>query len=369
MLLIIVSLVVALVLGVFLYLTLSPQFGSSPTQKQRDRFASSPNYNDGKFSNLGGVDMKMSFEDLLKSTKGYFSNQPHTLPEKEITVEKMDSMAIADYRGPTRLIWFGHSTFLVQTGDKNILIDPMFGEVPAPNPLFGTARFSKSLPLSVEQLPKIDAVIFSHDHYDHLDYSSVMRLKHKVTKFFTPLGLGAHLTSWGVKETDIVEMDWWETTAYLGLGLVCTPAQHFSGRGIGDKGNTLWSSWIIKTESENIFFSGDSGYGAHFKEIGRKYGPFNFAMMECGQYNEMWKEIHMMPEETAQASVDVKALRMMPIHWAAFKLATHPWTEPVERVSRKAKELGIDMITPKIGQPIYIQNEEDLTEKWWLDFY
>lgn len=357
-----------LALIIFLFVTVSPQFGGKPTPIQKERFATSPHYNNGKFSNLGGVDMKMSFKDILKSTMGYFSSRPNTIPEKGITVQKIDSTAIADYRGATRLIWFGHSTFLLQTSGKNILIDPMFGEVPAPNPMLAKSRFSKNLPIAIEQLPKIDAVIFSHDHYDHLDYGSVLRLKDKVDTFFTPLGLGSHLTAWGVPENAIVEMDWGDTTSYRGLDLVCTPAQHFSGRGFNDKGNTLWSSWIIKTATEDIFFSGDSGYGPHFKEIGKKYGPFDFAMMECGQYNEMWKEIHMMPEETAQASIDVRAKRMMPIHWAAFKLATHPWTEPVERVSKKAKELGLPMITPKIGEPIYIGDNELSTEKWWLNF-
>ena len=146
----------------------------------------------------------------------------------------------------------------------------------------------------------------------------------------------------------------WHTITYLGLGLVFIVMKYFSDKDICDTGPILWRTCIIMTERENTFFSGDSGYGAHVKKIGRKYGPFNFTMMECGQYIEMWKEIHMIPGETAQASVDVQALRIMPIHWAAFKLAMHPWTEPVEPVSRKAKDLGIDMITPKIGKPIYI---------------
>ncbi|WP_419212885.1 MBL fold metallo-hydrolase [Maribacter sp. X9] len=364
----IIGVVVFLLLSVFLFTVLSPQFGGKPTEKQRERYTTSPQYTNGKFSNTGGVDSKLGFKDILKTMKGYFVPRPNTIPDKNITVKKIDSTDIATYTGATRLIWFGHSTFLVQVKGKNILIDPMFGRVPAPNPMLGTNRFSNNLPIEIEKLPEIDAVIFSHDHYDHLDYGSVMVLKDKVGKFFTPLGVGAHLKAWGVPDNAIVEMDWWDETSYLGIDLICTPAQHFSGRGLNDKGNTLWSSWILRTDKENIFFSGDSGYGTHFEEIGNKYGPFDFAMMECGQYNELWKEIHMMPEETAQASVDVRAKRMMPIHWAAFKLAMHPWTEPVERVSVKAKEIGVDMITPKIGQLIYVQENDDLSEKWWLNF-
>lgn len=368
MVLIIVVALGVLVLSVFLFTTLSPQFGGKPTKAQKALYATSSNYVDGKFINVGDIDSNLSLGDMLKSLKGYFSPQPRTIPDHNIKVDKIDSTDVADYNGKTRLIWFGHSTFLLQTSGLNILIDPMFGEVPAPNSMLGTSRFSKNLPISIAQLPKIDVVVFSHDHYDHLDYESVLLLKEKVGRFIAPLGLGVHLMEWGVPAANIIELDWWNKTNHLGIEFICTPAQHFSGRGLGDKGKTLWSSWVINTKEERIFFSGDSGYGSHFTEIGNKYGPFDFAMMECGQYNELWKEIHMMPEETAQASIDVKAKQMMPIHWASFKLAMHPWTEPVERVSVKAAELGVKMITPKIGQPIYLDEKGSTYEEWWLEF-
>lgn len=368
MVLIIVVVLGVLVLSIFLFTTWSPQFGGKPTSEQKELYSVSPNYVEGKFINIGGVDSNLSFGDMVKTLKGYFSPQKNTIPDKNINVDKIDSTDIADYAGETRLIWFGHSTFLLQTSGKNVLIDPMFGEVPAPNPILGTSRFSKKLPIAIEKLPKIDAVVFSHDHYDHLDYQSILLLKNKVDKFITPLGVGTHLAAWGVSQTKIIELDWWNKTSFLGIEFICTPAQHFSGRGLGDKGNTLWSSWVINTDKEKIFFSGDSGYGSHFAEIGNKYGPFDFAMMECGQYNELWKEIHMMPEETAQASLDVKAKLMMPIHWGAFKLAMHPWTEPVERLSIKAKELGVELVTPKIGQPIYLDEKEIVLNEWWLNF-
>ena len=364
----ILGLVGVLVLAVFLFVTLSPQFGASPSKAQFASYAKSAQFKDGKFHNIGGVESNIAFGDLFKVIKGYFVPQPHTVPDENISVEKIDSIRIADYVGDTRMFWFGHSTFLLQTQGKNILIDPMFGEVPAPNPMLGTPRFSKNLPIDIDELPKIDAVIFSHDHYDHLDYGSVKRIKDKVDAFYTPLGLGAHLSSWGVPKENITEMDWWDESDFLGMKLICAPAQHFSGRGFGDKGSTLWSSWIFKTGTEAIFFSGDSGYGPHFKEIGEKHGPFDFAMMECGQYNELWKEIHMMPEETAQAGLDVKAERIMPIHWGAFKLAMHPWTEPIERVSKKAQELGLPLITPRIGEPIYVNEKNSGSKNWWTNY-
>ncbi|NHF58742.1 hypothetical protein FK220_005285 [Flavobacteriaceae bacterium TP-CH-4] len=362
------ALVVFLVIVAVLFLNFSPQFGGTPNEADRTRFTHSENYKEGVFVNRDGVTMEMGFDKFFKSLTGYFSPQPNTKPERDLSVEKIDSLNIADYEGPTRMIWFGHSTFLLQMNGKILLIDPMFGLVPAPHPWLGANRFSAELPIAMEKLPKIDAVIFSHDHYDHLDYGSVQLLKDKVARFYVPLGVGAHLREWGVSEDIIVESDWWDEIQFQDLKFICAPAQHFSGRGLNDRGKTLWCSWIIQSTKENIFFSGDSGYGLHFKEIGAQYGPFDFAMMECGQYNELWKEIHMMPEETVQAGIDVQAQTIMPIHWGSFKLAMHPWTEPVERLTQKANELGIPWTVPKIGEPIYLNGDKPIQEDWWTNF-
>ena len=359
------GLIVLLVLSTVLFLYLSPEFGGSPTKEQKAIYVKSDNYADGKFVNRNDVNLDMSFGDMRKMLTGYFSPPPNTVPKQNIPTKKIDSLEIATHKDSTRLVWFGHSTFLLQIENKNILIDPMFGKVPAPHPTLGNNRFSKELPIEVEKLPLIDAVLISHDHYDHLDYGSIKKLKEKVKMFYTPLGVGAHLHEWGIEKERIVELDWWQETTFDNLIFRCTPAQHFSGRGLNDRANTLWSSWIIQSEHDNIFFSGDSGYGPHFKEIGDKYGPFDFAMMECGQYNELWPEIHMFPEETAQAGIDVQAKLIMPIHWGAFKLGMHPWTEPVERISKKADELGIEMIIPKIGEPIEFYNSSGIKSTWW----
>ncbi len=365
----ILGILLLFVFGVIvLFVNLSPQFGGSVSKEQRKGYAQSKNFRDGVFKNKEDVKMEMGFNGFVKGIRGYFGPQPNTAPKKNISVEKIDSLEIAQYSGPTRLIWFGHSAFLLQIKNKNILIDPMFGEVPAPHPLLGKNRFSKELPIEVKRLPQIDAVIFSHDHYDHLDYGSIQLLKDKVGMFYVPLGVGVHLQEWGIEKERIAELDWWDEIHFQDLKFKCAPAQHFSGRGLTDRGKTLWSSWAIASDEENIFFSGDSGYGPHFKEIGERFGPFDFAMMECGQYNELWKEIHMMPEETAQAGIDVKAKKIMPIHWGAFKLAMHPWIEPVERVSKKAEELGIPVLVPKIGEPIYLQTTETYQYNWWDNF-
>lgn len=360
-------LIAVIFIAVILFINLSPEFGGSATKEQKKEFATSKNYKDGKFINLGGIKMTMTFSNFTKMLQLYFSPQPHSIPKNNIGVKKIDSLNIANYKDKTRLIWFGHSTFLLQMNNKNILIDPMFGDVPAPHPMLGNTRFSKELPIEIEKLPKIDAVILSHDHYDHLDYGSIQKLKGKVSKFYTPLGVGAHLVEWGIPKDNITELDWWQENTLGDLKLVCTPAQHFSGRGLNDGAATLWSSWIIQSDTENIFFSGDSGYGSHFKEIGEKYGPFNLGLMECGQYNDLWSEIHMMPEETAQAGVDVKAEAIMPIHWGAFKLAMHSWTDPVERVIKKGKSLNISVIVPKIGETISLEENQIYSSDWWKE--
>ena len=351
-----------------LFINLSPEFGGKATDQQELEYTSSENYKEGKFVNTNEVQLDMSLRDMGKSIIGFLRSQPNTVPEDGLPVKEIDSLNITNYKGSTRLIWFGHSSFLLQMNNKNILIDPMLGVVPAPHPMLGSKRFSKELPIEIEKMPAIDAVLISHDHYDHLDYGSIKKLKDKVKMFYTPLGVGVHLQKWGIEKERIIELDWWQETTFEGLNFICTPAQHFSGRGLTDRTKTLWSSWIIQSSNENIFFSGDSGYADHFKEIGEKYGPFDFAMIECGQYNEMWPDIHMFPEETVQAGLDVKAKTIMPIHWGGFKLAMHTWKDPIERVSKTAKELDMDLVTPRIGESIFLKGNDDLKDMWWKDY-
>jgi len=363
---IVLSLIALLIIIGVLFINLSPQFGGVASKQQQELFSKSKHYKDGKFLNNGGVKMEMSFKDSFKAMWILFKSNSNAKPNKNIAVQKIDSITIANYNSKTRFIWFGHSTFLLQIKGKNLLIDPMFGDVPAPNPLLGNKRFSNRLPIEIEKLPSIDAVLITHDHYDHLDYESIQKLKSKVNMFYTPLGIGIHLLKWGVEKERIIELDWWQEIKFDELTIRCTPAQHFSGRGISDREKTLWCSWIIQSDEENLFFSGDSGYASHFKEIGDQYGPFDFAFMECGQYNNLWPLVHMLPEETAQAGLDIKAKKMMPIHWGAFKLASHSWTDPVERISKKAKELNVDLVIPKIGEIVEIglNNSEEIYP-WW----
>ncbi len=370
MLLSILGLIGVLIVIYFLFVNFYPTFGGDVSEDRQALYQSSKQFKKDKFVNTKNVPKDPSFSDMLKiSKKFFFEKVENGRPKNELKVQKIDSVNIVNYDGEARLIWFGHSAFLLQLDGKNILIDPMFSDVPAPHPWLGGKRFSKELPIAIEKLPKIDAIIISHDHYDHLDYESIKKLKSKVEAYFVPLGVGVHLEAWDIKSSKITELDWWQETKFKGIELACTPAQHFSGRKFNNGQSTLWASWVIKSNQTSLYFSGDSGYGSHFKQIGEKYGPFDFAMMECGQYNKMWPDIHMFPEETAQAGVDVQAKTIMPIHWGAFKLALHSWTDPIERVTNKANEMELDLITPQIGEPIVIKDSMQNRHKdWWVNY-
>lgn len=361
-------LIVAIVAAYLLFVNFYPTFGGDVSEADRERYSLSENHRNGAFVNKNPVPKEMSFGEMLKlSRKFFFEKVPNARPSEDLSVQTIDSSAIVNYNSPTRLIWFGHSSFLLQMEKKTILIDPMLGEVPAPHPMLGQKRFNSEAPIEIHKIPAIDAVIISHDHYDHLDYKSIKELKDRVKMFFVPLGVGVHLQAWGVPEDKILELDWWQEVEFGELTFACTPAQHFSGRKFNNRMSTLWSSWVILSDKERLFFSGDSGYSDHFKEIGKAYGPFDFAMLECGQYNERWPDIHMFPEETAQAGLDVQAKSIMPIHWGAFKLALHEWTDPIIRVKAKASELGIPLVTPEIGEPILIQELPAPQSDWWTD--
>jgi len=363
MILIIIAIVIGIVVvGTALFLNLSPQFGASKQAIQTSRVLNSPNFRDGKFVNAEETVVMTNFK--ISTLPEYFTNEGK-VPDFEIPVEKILPNEISNFDDSlTRVTWFGHSTILLETAGKTIFIDPMLGMVPAPVSWAGSSRFNPNLPIDIEALPFIDVVLISHDHYDHLDYGSIMQLKEKVGKFYVPLGVGAHLRSWGVAADKISEMDLWDSETFGELTFISTPSRHFSGRGLFDRSSTLWCSWVIQTENTNIFFSGDGGYGNHFKKIGDKFGPFDFAMMECGQYNEQWSQIHLLPEEVPQALLDLQCQVFMPIHWGAFKLALHDWAEPVESLKKAINSDEVTMATPKIGEQ-FIIGESIPMDEWW----
>ncbi len=355
-----------LLISGILFLNFYPSIGGSQSVEKIEVFKKSGHYEKDVFVNQIHTSMDMGFGKFISIMKDWIVGVPKQSPEKPLPVLPVDSMTIVSkHDSLVRVTWFGHSAFLLEFNGKNILLDPMLGEVPGPHPWLGPSRFTNGIPIEIDKLPQIDAVIFSHDHYDHLDYNSVLKLKDKVKQFYMPLGVGSHLLAWGVSENKIHELNWWDETILDEIQLVCAPARHFSGRGILDRNATMWASWVIKSKNFTIYFSGDGGYGPHFKEIGEKYGPFDFTMLECGQYDKRWESIHMMPEQTAQAALDLNTKMMMPIHWGSFVLALHSWKDPVERLTKKAQELGVSVITPKIGEQ-FLLNEIIIDDNdWW----
>lgn len=361
-----ICITVILIIGV-LFLNLSPQFGGKHTKQDIKRFKTSQHFKEKRFVNLEPTKTFPSLSDFGKLMKEMSREVSDLSPSKQLPVQNVPKSKLKCISMQTRVIWFGHSALLLEIAGKRLLIDPMLSNTASPHPWFGSKRFTKKLPIMIENLPRIDAVIFSHDHYDHLDYETIQKIKSKVGRYYTPLGVGTHLQSWGIAKEDITELDWWQEVTFDNLTLVATPARHFSGRRLTDSNKTLWASWVIKSKDENIYFSGDSGYGNHFKDIGEKYGPFDLALMECGQYNDNLAEfpIHMLPEETVQAGIDVKAKNVMPVHWASFCLNRHPWKEPAERFVIKATALKLNVVTPVIGQVIYLNQLDNVNEFWW----
>ncbi|MEJ2639324.1 MAG: MBL fold metallo-hydrolase [Desulfosarcinaceae bacterium] len=243
-----------------------------------------------------------------------------------------------------------------------LLTDPVFEKRVS---ILGPTRFNSEVPVAMDQLPDIDAVIISHDHYDHLNRFSIRGLKEKTRCFIVPLGVGARLERWGVPAGRIVELDWWqEHHLNEALMVAATPAQHFSGRGLGDRNQTLWASWVMETKHHRLFFSGDSGYFEGFKEIGTIYGPFDLTLMECGAYHKAWADVHMFPEETVQAHLDLKGAVLHPIHWGTFNLSLHPWHEPMERLTAAAKASGVRTATPVVGDTTLL-GEHIPSTHWW----
>ena len=354
-----------IIMGGTAFVNMSPEFGGTHTKADIERYETSGNFKEGIFHNLTPVNMNMGAKNIVSLTYDYLFNASDRAPKNVPEVEKLDTNSFFKNDENFSFVWFGHSTLLIKLDGKTILIDPMFSDVPAPHPALGNSRYQKELPMNVEESPNIDYVLISHDHYDHLDYQSIQTLKQKVKHFYVPLGIGAHLLEWGIDQDKIQEFDWWEKSIINNYEFVFAPARHFSGRGPLNRFSTLWGSWIIKSENKNIYFSGDSGFGDHFKTIGEKYGPFDLAFLECGQYNELWPDVHMMPEETTQAALDLNAKSVMPIHWGSFTLALHTWTDPIERLLKDATKFGLPIVAPKVGEIVSMSDGIPNLNHWW----
>lgn len=360
-----IILIIVCITGIaFVYF--SPQFGRKVSLQQKNTYALLTNYKDGKFINPEKISMKVNTKTLMAMMKEMLNPDPNVSPRNDVIVAKISKEILNGSADSTcQIFWLGHSSFLIRLDGKTILIDPVFSKKTGPHTWVGRKKYNSQMPIDLHLIPHVDAVLISHDHYDHLDYESIVKLKNNTDWFFVPLGVGNHLKSWKVNSNKILEMNWWEESSLDGIQIAFTPSRHMSGRGFTDQSATLWGSWVINGLDKKIYFSGDGGYGKHFKEIGHKYGPFDIGLMECGQYNKLWANVHMMPEESVQAGVDVCAKKIMPIHWGSYRLATHDWLEPVERFTKKAKEVNVQTITPKIGEKVKLDHLVILSNQWW----
>ncbi|WP_237332513.1 MBL fold metallo-hydrolase [Zobellia amurskyensis] len=307
------------------------QFGGKLTNVSTERYSQSENWKDGKFLNLEETSMSINFWEIPKLLYKQFTDTKKREPAAPLPVTSFNKKSFLLDDVPFKYIWYGHSVILMRMNAKTILIDPMLGSNASPIAPFKTKRFSENTLDLIEDFPEIDLMILSHDHYDHLDYDSIVKLKRKTKKYYVALGVKRHLVAWDIDPELITEFDWWNDATFNDIQITFTPSRHFSGRGLTDRAKSLWGGWTFKTANHNIWFSGDSGYGSHFKEIGEKLGPFDFGFMENGQYNEKWHQIHMFPEESVQAALDAGVKKVMPVHWAGFALAQHSWKEPADR--------------------------------------
>lgn len=364
-LVVLLTLIILMAIGLYVFLK-TPIFGEHPNAEQIKSFVNSPQFNSNteEFQNrrpevFAEMRANMSIPTMLAE---WFEDRSSGRPEQLLPEVKPDLNAFLAPSDDTKLIWFGHSSFLLNMSGTIIMVDPMFSKVASPLGLIGQ-RFQPPV-LSLEELPPIDIVLLSHDHYDHLDMGSIRYFADKDISFVAPLGLSSHLRRWGVPETQIVEKDWWETHVIDDVEFIAAPSQHFSGRDGIKNNSTLWASWIIRNETSNLYFSGDSGFDTHFKTIGERYGPFDLALVEDGQYNPRWPAVHLFPEEAAKASVDLKATRAMPVHWGMFELSYHAWHDPITRFSKALAVTDVALVTPLIGEVIEI-NDQLTNKNWW----
>lgn len=339
------------------------QFGGKVTKELEAQYEKSANWKDGKFQNLEETKMDITlgkipgviYKQLTKKGQHPEANLP-ILPFAKETF-----LATAAH---AKFIWYGHSVVLMRMHGKTILIDPMLGRDTTPIAPFANKRFSTNSLSLIDDFPEIDLILLTHDHYDHLDYDSIQKLKPKTKKYFVALGLKRHLVRWGVEADLITEFDWWNEQVLGDMQITFTPTRHFSGRGLTDRAKCLWGGWVFETEKEKIWFSGDGGYGKHFKAIGERFGAFDFAFMECGQYNEDWRPIHMFPDESVQAALDAQVKKAMPVHWAGFALSyQHEWTDPATEFVKFSEAKQLSYLLPPLGQ--LFTYSDTMQEQWW----
>jgi L-ascorbate metabolism protein UlaG (beta-lactamase superfamily) len=348
-----------------IYKKMLEQFGAQPSDSDIERYSHSEHWNGEIFVNDEPTKIDVNFFTLPQMLYKQFLNRGTRQPSVPLPLIPFDKDRFLSSGEAFSAVWFGHSAILMRVANTTIFIDPMLGPNAAPISPFPERRFSENTLDLIDALPELDLVLLSHDHYDHLDYDSVQGLKDKAKNIFTALGVGRHLRKWGIDDGKITEFDWWEDRVFNDIKITFTPSRHFSGRGPNDRAKSFWGGWVLNTGKENIWFSGDGGYAGHFKEIGKRLGPFDLGFVECGQYSDLWHDIHMYPEESVQAALDAGVRKAMPVHWGAFALSQHPWTEPPERWVAEADKKELDYIMPSLGETIKL--DSGMRREWWRD--
>jgi L-ascorbate metabolism protein UlaG (beta-lactamase superfamily) len=357
------GLLVALV-GLAAFVLSLPAFGGNVVGARLERARTNPQFRDGVFVNVEPV-APTSVLSLGSYLVRQFSGDEVRVPPKPVPVLRVDPVALARPPAPgLRAFWIGHASVYVEIDGLRVLIDPVFSTHASPLE-FGPERFHAP-PVALADLPPIDAVVISHDHYDHLDMKTVQHLAARGTRFYVPLGIGAHLERWSVPAAQVEELEWWQERTLRGVRFVCTPTRHYSGRGLNNANATLWSSWSVIGASQRFYYSGDTGYSRHFGEIGTRLGPFDLGFVKIGAYGpgQPWIDIHMPPEEAVRAAREVGAKRLFPVHWSTFNLAYHDWDEPIRRTLAAARATGLEVVTPRIGEIVDAARPFDSTA-WW----
>lgn len=355
-----IIIILLIVFGTYLFMQ-QKMFGKNPGTEASERINVSANYKNGVFQNISPTGVLRKGASYPRMIKEFLNKPKETNPLLPVPSVKTNLNNLND-EDPV-VVWFGHSSYLIKHRRTTVLVDPVFSGHASPFS-FSIKAFPGSDVYKAGDMPAIDMLIITHDHFDHLDYKTVMALLPKVKHIYTSLGVASHLKYWGVAQDKITEFDWWESEIIKdNIRLTAAPARHFSGRKFG-RGKTLWSSFILELNNYKIYIGGDSGYDDHFKIIGERFGPFDLAVLECGQYGKDWPLIHMMPEETAAAARELRARLLLPVHWAKFSLSLHAWDEPIERVIKAAQDIAQPVATPMIGEPVML-NKNTERVKWW----
>ncbi|MEL6179293.1 MAG: MBL fold metallo-hydrolase [Myxococcota bacterium] len=334
--------------------------GTAPTGERATRMADSKQFNDGIFTNPQPL-----WNDIWTALSAG-SESDVTEPSTPLPVRQDTAEQLAQPPGSLRVTWLGHSTTLIELAGKRVLTDPIFGPRTSPLPSLAGPQRWYAPPLALDALGRVDAVLISHDHYDHLDHPTMVQMRDWDTLFITPLGVGAHLEYWGIDPAKIIEMDWWDTHTLGSLRIVATPARHASGRHLFDMGRTLWASYALIGPERRVMFSGDTGLFDAMATIGERYGPFDLVMIEVGAYHRAWPDWHIGPEQAIRGHQMMQGKLFMPIHWGLFNLAMHGWTEPIERVWVAAHAAQVPLLTPRPGEVISIDNPPP-AQRWWPD--